>query len=313
MNRTAAELFRPPHPTNLASCYVVGDPNRPGIIRERNVSASQIIVVGNEKGGSGKSTTAMHLAVGLMQAGLSVATIDLDGRQGTLTRFWGARRRHGETAKAGLLHPAHETFPPRDVLSPQQDQEDLIALTEMIENLGADHDVILIDTPGSDTPLSRAAHAEADTLVTPLNDSFVDLDVIGVVEPDTMTAARPSHYAEMVWNQRKRRAARGKAACDWIVMRNRLSNLDARAKRDMERLLGDLAKRFGFRVIAGFGERTIYRELFLHGLTILDAARPGDDGQLSLSHIAARQEIRALIEAVRATPKSRRQPEAKRA
>lgn len=274
-------------------------------------TSSQIIVVGNEKGGSGKSTTAMHLAVGLMQAGLSVATIDLDGRQGTLTRFWAARQRHGEKTNAGLLHPEHQTFPPRDTSSPEQDAEDLADLEDMIERLRLENDAVLIDTPGSDTPLSRAAHAEADTLVTPLNDSFVDLDVIGIVDPETMSASRPSHYAEMVWNQRKRRASRGKPACDWIVMRNRLSNLDAKAKREMERLLGDLAKRFGFWVIAGFGERTIYRELFLHGLTILDAARPGDDGQLSLSHIAARQEIRALIEAVRGTQASHARQQAR--
>lgn len=276
-------------------------------------NASQIIVIGNEKGGSGKSTTAIHLAVGLMQAGLSVATVDLDGRQGTLTRFWAARRQYGEAANKGLLHPDHETFPPRDTSSVEQDAEDLAELNEILERLSLKHDVVLIDTPGSDTPLSRAAHGEADTLVTPLNDSFVDLDVIGIVEPDTMKASRPSHYAEMVWNQRTRRAARGKPACDWIVMRNRLSNLDARAKRDMERLLAELSKRFGFRVIAGFGERTIYRELFLHGLTILDAARPGDEGQLSLSHIAARQEIRTLIEAVRSAPTARQQPKVKSA
>lgn len=268
--------------------------------------SSQIIVVGNEKGGSGKSTTAIHLSVGLMQAGLSVATIDLDGRQGTLTRFWAARRKYGEKSVSDLLHPEHETFPPRDTSSTQLDAEDIEELEAMITRLSSEHDVLIIDTPGSDTPLSRAAHAEADTLVTPLNDSFVDLDVIGVVEADTMTASRPSHYAEMVWNQRKRRAAKGKRACEWIVMRNRLSSLDARSKRDMERLLSDLSKRFGFRVIAGFGERTIYRELFLHGLTILDAARPGDEGNLSLSHIAARQEIRVLIEAVRASSAPKR-------
>lgn len=262
--------------------------------------ASQIIVVGNEKGGSGKSTTGIHLAVGLMQAGLSVATVDLDGRQGTLTRFWAARRKHGEAACPGLVHPDHETFPPRDVSSAQQDAEDVRDLENLIAVFQGSHDAVVIDTPGSDTPLSRAAHAAADTLVTPLNDSFVDLDVIGVVDPETMVVARPSHYAEMVWNQRKRRASLGKPSCDWLVMRNRLSNLDARAKRQMERLLADIAKRFGFRLIDGFGERTIYRELFLHGLTILDAARPGDEGQLSLSHLAARQEIRTLIEAVRA-------------
>ena len=272
---------------------------------------TQIIVIGNEKGGSGKSTTAIHLAVGLMHAGLTVATIDLDGRQGTLTRFWASRRAHGEKNRGPLLHPTHVTFPPSDSASPETDANDLRDLEDMFARLSTNHDTIVVDTPGSDTALSRAAHVHADTLVTPLNDSFVDLDVIGIVDPATMSVSRPSHYAEMVWNQRKRRASRGLPATDWIVMRNRLSNLDARAKRDMARLLDDLAQRFRFRIIDGFGERTIYRELFLHGLTILDAPRPGDAGQLSLSHLAARQEIRTLIETVRAD--TGRKPAAKAA
>jgi len=261
-----------------------------------------VIVVGNEKGGSGKSTTAIHLAIGLLHAGLRVATVDLDGRQGTFTRFLSSRRTYGEKLCPGLAHPEHEAFPPRAVDSTARDAEDVAMLDRLIPELAASHDAVIVDTPGSDTPQSRAAHRLADTLITPLNDSYVDLDVLGIVDPESMQVSRPSHYAEMVWDQRKKRAARGLPACDWIVMRNRLSNLDARAKREMARLLDDLGRRFGFRTLDGFGERTIYRELFLSGLTILDAARPGDEGALSLSHVAARQEIRTLIEAVRATP-----------
>lgn len=265
-------------------------------------SASRTIVIGNEKGGSGKSTTAIHLAVGLMQAGHSVATIDLDGRQGTMTRFWTSRRQHGTARCADLLHPVHRLFPPRDTASPEQDAADIAAFRDMVNHLATRVDLVIVDTPGSGIPVSHAAHAEADILITPLNDSYVDLDVLGTVDPDTMAAQRPGHYAEMVWNQRKRRAARGRPANDWIVMRNRLSNLDARAKREIARLLADLARRFGFRLVDGFGERTIYRELFLHGLTILDTTRPGDGGRLSLSHLAARQEIRQLVETIRTPP-----------
>ncbi len=258
-----------------------------------------IVVVGNEKGGSGKSTTAIHLAVGLLHAGLRVATVDLDGRQGTLTRFFASRRRHGERLCPGVPHPDHEAFPPRAGNAPDQDEEDVLTIQRLLPDLAAGFDAVIVDTPGNDTPQSRAAHMLADTLITPLNDSYVDLDVLGIVEPDSMKIERPSHYAEMVWNQRKKRAARGLNACDWVVMRNRLSNLDAKSKREMARLIDEAARRFGFRTVDGFGERTIYRELFLSGLTILDSARPGDDGALSLSHLAARQEIRTLIEAVR--------------
>ena len=47
----------------------------------------RVIVVGNEKGGSGKSTVAMHIAVGLMKSHQRVATIDLDSRQKTFTHY----------------------------------------------------------------------------------------------------------------------------------------------------------------------------------------------------------------------------------
>jgi chromosome partitioning protein len=172
-------------------------------------------------------------------------------------------------------------------------------LQAVFTDLAARHDVLVIDTPGSDHPLSRMGHSFADTLVTPLNDSLVDLDVLALVDPATMRIQRPSRYAEMVWETKKARAMRGeKAVVDWIVLRNRLSNLDARNKRDMEKLLADLARRVGFRVIPGLGERVIYRSLFLEGLTLVDLRRgiPGFD--LSLSNVAARQELRGLVEAI---------------
>ena len=43
--------------------------------------SAHVVVLGNEKGGSGKSTTAFHIAVALLKAGQRVATIDLDCRQ----------------------------------------------------------------------------------------------------------------------------------------------------------------------------------------------------------------------------------------
>src|SRR6266567_1006192 len=63
-------------------------------------TSPHVIVVGNEKGGSGKTTVAMHIAIALMKAGQRVATIDLDSRQKSLTHYianrgaW-AKRTHG--------------------------------------------------------------------------------------------------------------------------------------------------------------------------------------------------------------------------
>ena len=134
-------------------------------------------------------------------------------------------------------------------------------------------DFVIVDTPGSDTYLSRLAHTWADTLLTPLNDSFIDLDLLARVDPDTLKIVRPSIYAEAVWKQRQLRAVQGGRPVDWVVMRNRLSSLAARNKRDMGTVIEALARRIGFRIAAGLSERVIYKELFLNGLTLLDLKR----------------------------------------
>ena len=258
---------------------------------------AHVITIGNEKGGSGKSTAAMHLIVALLQSGRSVASIDLDQRQGTLTRYIENRRAYAKRHDLSMPQPTHETVAP--TADPRrsaavEDEED--RLHAVLQRLARDRDVIVIDTAGGDTNLTRLGHSYADTLITPLNDSFIDLDVLARIDGESMKIGGPSHYAEMVWEQKIKRATRDGGSIDWIVMRNRLSTLDARNKRRMARSLHDLALRMGFRVIAGFGERVIYRELFLKGLTLMDLRQAS--GRLNLSHVAARQEVRSVVEAV---------------
>ncbi|MCR4376650.1 MAG: division plane positioning ATPase MipZ [Rhodospirillales bacterium] len=258
-----------------------------------------VIVVGNEKGGSGKSTTVMHLAVALLRSGKRVAVADLDARQGTITRYFENRRRYVVEDELNLPMPELLTLKPEDGGG---DEEGIEALLQgVIQDLAERHDVLIMDTPGSDTALSRIAHSFADTLVTPINDSFIDLDVLARINAKTMTIQSPSHYAELVWQQRMSRAKRfgGNAkATDWIVMRNRMGFTDSKNKREIERLVAELAKRIGFRTVAGFSERVIFRELFHQGLTLMDVAEVHGGGSLSMSHIAARQEVRQLVEAL---------------
>ncbi len=260
-----------------------------------------VIVVGNEKGGSGKSTTVMHLAISLLRLGRCVAVADLDARQGTIGRYFANRAAHIEAHGIDLPMPELLTLRAEDGGG---DEEGIEALLEgVIEDVRTRHDILILDTPGADTPLSRMAHVFADTLITPMNDSFVDLDVLARIDARTMTIERPSQYAELVWNQRMVRARRGDAerrkAADWIVMRNRMGHTDSKNKREIERLLDDLAKRIGFRTVPGFSERVIFRELFHQGLTLMDVVEIKGEGALSMSHVAARQEIRALVEALR--------------
>jgi chromosome partitioning protein len=268
---------------------------------------SHVLVIGNEKGGSGKSTTALHIAIALMSEGARVATIDLDARQGTLTRYLENRAAYAKRKGVDLPMPVHAA------LAASGDAADEKARFEAaLEPAVTATDYVVIDTPGSDTHLSRLAHTWADTLLTPLNDSFVDLDLLARVDPDTLRIVRPSVYAEAVWKQRQIRSMQGARPVDWIVMRNRLSSLAARNKRDMGTVIEALAKRIGFRIAAGLSERVIYRELFLSGLTLLDLGR-GSGPSLTMSHVAARQEVRDLVAALNLPAPDGRAPSAARA
>jgi len=260
---------------------------------------AHVLVIGNEKGGSGKSTTALHIAVLLMGEGARVATLDLDARQGTLSRYMENRAAYVRRKGIELALPMHAAVP----LSTLSDRAAMEAdekerFEAALEAVIASADFVVIDTPGSDTYLSRLAHTWADTLLTPLNDSFIDLDLLARVEPDQLKIVRPSIYAEQVWKQRQIRAVQGGRPVDWIVIRNRLSSLAARNKRDMGMVLEALSKRIGFRVASGLTERVIYKELFLNGLTLLDLKRGQGGVALTMSHVAARQEVRDLVAAL---------------
>jgi len=272
--------------------------------KESNIPAkAHIIVVGNEKGGSGKTTTSMHLITGLIKLGFRVGSIDIDARQQTLTRYFENRvetaKKYNLVLPRPLHHVVYKSHGKNLVAEVEQDEHD--RYMESLEQLSNSRDFVVIDTPGSDSFLSRLAHSHADTIITPINDSFVDFDVLGKVDGETGEILRPSVYAEMVWNQRMVRAQRdgnGKSI-DWIVMRNRLSHLDAKNKRKVEEAMEKLARRVGFRIAHGFSERVIYRELFLKGLTLLDILDEKTGIDVTMSHIAARHEVRELLKSLR--------------
>jgi chromosome partitioning protein len=257
---------------------------------------ARVIVVGNEKGGAGKSTVSMHLTVSLMRMGKNVGIIDLDVRQRTLTRYLENRLRWMQSTGARLPMPEImrvDASTERDL--DKAEAEETNRLLSSLQRLKKTCDFILIDAPGGDTFLSRLAHTQADTLITPLNDSFVDFDLLGDVNPQTLEVIRPSFYSEMVWSCRKKKAQTSRRPIDWIVMRNRMSPLAARNKERVGEALDNLSKRIGFRLAPGLSERVIYRELFPAGLTLLDLTEKGSNVTFTMSHVAARQEMRDLI------------------
>ncbi len=256
-----------------------------------NSLRTHVIVLGNSKGGTGKSTTAMHVAAGLLYRGFPVGTLDLDAEQGTLSRYVENRAGFASRRSTALPLPLHLTVAPGGT-----DEE--MRFTAALAELAACCRFVLIDTPAGESTLSRLGHSFADTLVTPLNDSFVDLDVLGLVDAETLKVRRPSRYSAMVWEIRKERARRDRGSIDWVVMRNRLAHLDARNKRAIADVLAALAPRIGFRLAPGLSERVIFRELFLLGLTLLDLREEAAGVKLSLSHIAARRELSEMLDTI---------------
>ncbi|WP_204115388.1 division plane positioning ATPase MipZ [Shimia biformata] len=259
---------------------------------------AHIIVVGNEKGGAGKSTLSMHIATALARMGHRVGALDLDLRQKTFGRYAENRAKFAAASGLTLAGPRYIDLPQVDpaTLKPGENVYDL-RLSVAVAELEPESDFILIDCPGSHTRLSQVAHSLADTLVTPLNDSFVDFDLLARIDTDGEKILGPSVYSEMVWNARQLRAQAGLRPIDWIVMRNRMGAQQMVNKEKMGKALENLAKRIGFRVAPGFNERVIFRELFPRGLTLLDLKDIGVK-QLNISNVAARQELRDLMKAL---------------
>ncbi|WP_372837455.1 division plane positioning ATPase MipZ [Phaeovulum sp.] len=260
---------------------------------------AHIIVMGNEKGGTGKSTTCMHVATALVRMGHRVGALDLDLRQQSFARYIENRRVFFARENLDLPSPSFHELPEIDAASigPNENVFDH-RLSAAVSALETEVDFIVIDCPGSHTRLSQVAHSLADTLVTPLNDSFIDFDLLARIDPETSRVTGPSIYSEMVWAARQLRARAGLKPIDWVVLRNRLGAQQMHNKKKVGAALEQLSRRIGFRVAPGFSERVIFRELFPRGLTLLDLRDVGVE-TLNISNVAARQELRELMQALR--------------
>jgi chromosome partitioning protein len=255
----------------------------------------RVIVVGNEKGGAGKSTIALHVTTALLHTGARVGVIDLDLRQRSIGRFFASRRAWMDNAGVALPMPLDFTARDPALSAPGEVPPDVL---EQAFEILAPADFIIIDTPGGDTGLSRAAHARADLIVTPMNDSFVDFDMLGTVDPVTLDLIKPGLYSETVWEARKQRMMADRSSVDWVVLRNRLAPAEARNRRRLDERVAALSRRIGFRIGPGLRDRVIYRELFPFGLTVADLSTKVRPVAVSLSHVAARQELRGLMQSL---------------
>ncbi len=262
---------------------------------EPNVNhRAHVIVVSNEKGGTGKSTITMHLAVKLMMEGFQVATIDLDGRQGSLSKYIENRQIFCEKRGIFLPIPTHFKFYPESnpYLIPGEREKIGFQVYELLNK----YDAILIDTPGTKNYLFEEAHKYADTVITPISDSLIDLNVIADIDFETGKVKAPEHYANYIWEAKKFLASQGKSYLNWIICGNKISSARSKNKAIVFGYLEKLAKLYGFRFSEGLKDRVIYRELFLEGLTVLDMQHPELRRRMTMSHLAAKIEIKNLAE-----------------
>jgi len=262
----------------------------------KNNERRRIFVIGNEKGGAGKTTCSMHLITGLLYKGHTVASIDIDSRQGSLTSYLKNRDNYNiQNPNEMVFVPQHFHLTESVEHTIEKKEEDEKAKFEQAFEQAKNSDYIVIDTPGNYSFLSRLAHSYADVIITPINDSFLDLDVMAKINSLDLSVITPSIYSQMIWEQKMQKASRTGEAIEWIVMRNRLSNLDAINKRKVGAVLERLAKRISFKIAPGFSERVIFRELFLQGLTLQDLTIANHGKTLNVSHILARQELRDFL------------------
>ena len=256
---------------------------------------AKIIVFGNEKGGSGKSTTAIHVDIALCYKDKNVGVIDLDVRQKSMSRFLENRADFCKKKKTDLPRPTYyKIYQSNKDSKAESNSEEEKRFADALTTLEETCDFLVIDCPGGISNYVKMAHTVADTLVTPMNDSLIDFDLLAKIEASTGKVIGPSIYSEMVWDCRQIRASAKHPPIDWVILRNRISHVFSRNKYQISNSLKNLSKRIGFRLSTGFSERVIFKELFLSGLTLLDLEKM-DDWQPTLSHISARQEMRMLL------------------
>jgi len=272
----------------------------PDDIEAPDLRTAHVIVVGNEKGGTGKSTLSIHISVALLKMGFRVATIDLDTRQRTLTRFFENRESWAQTAPWEVELPFHHALD-RGASMNVHDNEtmEFAAFAEAVASVEHAYEFVIIDTPASDSYLMRLAHSLADTLVSPVNDSYIDVDVFSRVHHDKSRRGEIAHYADLVLEARRKRHLVDQGIIDWVLVRNRVASIQSNNAKQIAISLTRMGVELQFRPMEGLHDRVIFRELFPIGLTALDPIEEASrNGTLSQSQMSARKEIEALIGAL---------------
>ncbi len=263
-----------------------------------DLRSAHVIVVANEKGGTGKSTVSINIVVALLKAGYQVASIDLDTRQRTLTRFFENRQAWAAQDGREIELPFHHAPKRGESLSVAENETlEFAGFADAVRQIEHDYEFVVIDTPATDSYLMRLAHSLADTLISPINDSFIDVDVFSRVDANRAQRGNVAHYAKLVLEARRRRRQVDAGLIDWVLLRNRVASIQSNNSRQIITSLTRLGPELQCRTAEGLHDRVVFRELFPIGLTVLDAFEVvGRTIGLTTSQQSARGEIGQLID-----------------
>lgn len=252
----------------------------------------KIIVFGHEKGGTGKSTLTIHVAIGLKMQNYTVGVIDLDARQGTSIRFLTRRERLDLMVPDQYFGILNSTSDSKEIAF----KEDEIALKTAITKM-RDLDYIIIDTRGSNNNFTQLAINFCDKLITPINDSVLDIDMLISIGSKDQVFFGP--YTQTVWEQKKQRNLQNNMKpIDWYLIRNRVSPIVTKNTNNCTAMLETICRKIGCKLGPSITERVIYKETLDRGLLLFDL-----QDQASISNFQtfskAYEDISRLVEFVK--------------
>jgi len=243
--------------------------------------SAQVITIGNNKPGAGKTTLAVHVILSLVSYGYRVCAIDIDPDQRSLSHYLENRKRYMNQRGITLPMPtAHATVNQRSLSTAISNDTHCHHFQDYIHRICQEYDFLVMDTQAFNSFLSRFAHSLANIIITPVNYSLSDIE---------------GEYWSLIERRNDTQNQIHSTPLRWFILRNRYLLVDTPGIRHIYKQFSRLA--FSHELIwkDGLQERPLYHELFLRGLSLLDVGEENHGIEVTLPYIAARQELRQFL------------------